>query len=818
MKKRKAIFMSNKNKYSMVDYVALSAGCASALVGAAMFALGSKGWIAPEESSVASVFCNRFMWAAIVSGVIIAVASVVGILRNKQRNELISEASPKWSATELFIISFLILFIELAFIRWIPSYTRMLSYFSNFVLLACFLGMGAGCLLAPRKTKLLPFAPAVIFILVGFVLLLFVLNMGNIAGNVIWGEAAKKSEIFMGNNYLTYSLSNIPIELTLIVIFVLTAGLFLGLGQVLGQAMETMPPLRAYSVNIGGSVVGIAAITGIAFFSAPAPLWFFAGFIGLGWFVIKSAPRSAIINTALLLCAFSFIALFSMKTGNYKSLWSPYYKISYEDKWPNYRVFSTNEVGHQVIWPENNHRIVKVSVPFLMYKNSYGSPPEDVMIIGAGTGNDVNLALKIGAKHIDAVEIDPVILNMGKQENPMKPYQSPRVTPHLVDGRAFLEQTTKQYDLIAFSVLDSLTLFSSYSSLHLESYLFTEECFTKIKERLKPNGVFAFYNFNFHSWHVIRTHMMMEKVFGAPVALITIPYRGAMTAQTESQYGLTVFLAGNISPIMEKLEATGGLYLLDDSGLNANLTINGFETELLLKEKPEKAFELARLTATENDPDFIMPTDDWPFYYKRHKSLAPHDYRGLAVILFCSLAFIGFSAGREMLKFSPHFFFLGGGFMLLQVVSITRLALLYGTTWIVNSIVFFSILTMAFFANLLVIKLKPQRIALTYILLLATIVLSWAAPLQMFAGMGAAAKFALSSVVTFLPIVFSGIIFSTSFSASRYPAAHFGSNLLGIIIGGMAVYMASILGYQDLLVVVFIIYALSWATARLKSS
>ena len=53
----------------------------------------------------------------------------------------------------LFVSSFLVLFLEIALIRWMPAYVRLLAYFSNFILLAAFLGIGAGCLLAGRRTR-----------------------------------------------------------------------------------------------------------------------------------------------------------------------------------------------------------------------------------------------------------------------------------------------------------------------------------------------------------------------------------------------------------------------------------------------------------------------------------------------------------------------------------------------------------------------------------------------------------------------------------------------------------------------------------------
>ena len=79
--------------------------------------------------------------------------------------------------------------------------------------------------------------------------------------------------------------------------------------------------------------------------------------------------------------------------------------------------------------------------------------------------------------------------------HPDHPYQDPRVSVHINDGRAFLEQTDTKYDLILFALPDSLTLVSGQSSLRLESYLFTREAMEPARDHLKPGGAFAMYNF-----------------------------------------------------------------------------------------------------------------------------------------------------------------------------------------------------------------------------------------------------------------------------------------------------------------------------------
>jgi len=66
----------------------------------------------------------------------------------------------------LFALSFLMLFVELALIRWTGANVVYLSYFSNFVLLGSFLGIGLGFLRARSRVNLFPWAPLALVLLV----------------------------------------------------------------------------------------------------------------------------------------------------------------------------------------------------------------------------------------------------------------------------------------------------------------------------------------------------------------------------------------------------------------------------------------------------------------------------------------------------------------------------------------------------------------------------------------------------------------------------------------------------------------------------
>src|SRR5208283_1000229 len=173
-------------------------------------------------------------------------------------------------------------------------------------------------------------------------------------------------------------------------------------------------------------------------------------------------------------------------------IWSPYYRISVTKAGEDTYAINVNGIPHQNIVPARKLQEV-YSLP---YQHAPGNPLNNVLIVGAGTGDDVANALREGAKHID-----PELYQVGVRLNPYHPYQNPRVTVHINDGRAFLEETPTKYDMILFALPDSLTLVAGQSSLRLESYLFTLQAVEAAKAHLNPgDGLFAMYNYYRTSW------------------------------------------------------------------------------------------------------------------------------------------------------------------------------------------------------------------------------------------------------------------------------------------------------------------------------
>jgi hypothetical protein len=137
------------------------------------------------------------------------------------------------------------------------------------------------------------------------------------------------------------------------------------------------------------------------------------------------------------------------------------------------------------------------------------------------------------------------------------------------------------------------------------------------------------------------------------------------------------------------------------------------------------------------------------------------------------------------------------------------MALLFGSTWAVNSIVFFTILGMILLSNLFVWVTKPRTLWPYYGLLIAALIVNTYVPMSRFLALPGAAKMIVSCAVIFVPIFFAGVIFAAAFRDSHQPDIDFGSNIGGMILGGLSEYFSLMVGFNYLLVIAIVFYMLS---------
>src|SRR5271157_2263933 len=719
---------------------------------------------------------------------------------------------------DLFLISFLILFFELACIRWFGSMVVYLTFFTNIVLLATFLGMSVGCLAAAshrdwtRAVVPLLLLAAAAACGVWYVFTHVVPYMIDVGGQ------GSPQQVYFGTEYIARSLSTflVPIEVLAGLFFTLIALIFVGPGQVMGRAFDEAPDrLLAYISNIGGSLAGIAAFAAASYFRT-TPLTWFAVVLILWSYFLKPWTRlqASGLVAILILIGFasynvSITAPYQAKSSPYHVLmWSPYYKIVYT---PHNRLLETNNIGHQVMVSIEDDSPA-YELPHLLNRDAGGKPFEDVLIIGAGSGNDVAAALENGAKHVDAVEIDPQIFDIGRAEHPNHPYADPRVSVHIDDGRSFIKKTSRKYDLVVYALVDSLVLHSGYSSIRLESFLFTWQAFDDIAARLKPNGVFAAYNYFRQGWIVGRIDKMAEEAFGVRPLVISLPYVESISPTDPQTNKTTFLLASHNAPIMtaitSEFQQRQSFWINQKPALNKSL--NGFGPQPPSAPQSSAA-DWHRIAPATVETSSItrLPSDDWPFLYLREARIPALNLRSMALIAGISLAIMYVCAPMRRVHPNWQMFFLGAGFMLLETKGVVHMALLFGSTWLVNSVVFFAILVMILASNLCVLVLKPKKLWPYYVLLSAALVVNILVPMSRFLALPGWEKVAISCAVIFVPIFFAGIIFGASFRDSSQPDVDFGSNIAGAILGGLAENLSLMVGFNYLLIIALAFYVLS---------
>jgi hypothetical protein len=655
----------------------------------------------------------------------------------------------------LFLTSFAILYVELLLIRWIPANVKYIGFFSNFLLIASFLGIGLGILLGRRgaSPRLSPFA----FILAGVVALITHLQL-----NV---QVASSDEIFFG---LAESRAADENFLILPLVVGLVVALLATLALPLGPLLKSMWPLKAYAIDIVGSMSGIAAFAVLSALGTDPVVWFSVAFVlVVGVEIGRTRLRWALVNAAVLAAVVGLVVV----QADPNETWSPYYRIDSFVDANGKQHLTVDGIPHQAL-----HEIDDPKEEF--YEQVYRWFPERtferVLIVGAGSGTDVAIALREGAQHVDAVEIDPAIQRIGVERHPNRPYEDPRVTRYINDGRAFLRTTPPgtTYDLVVFALPDSLTLVSAQSALRLESFLFTEQAFEAVRDHLDPDdGVFVLYNYYRDPWLVSKISAMLADTFDhQPLVRTYAAHKATLAAGP-----LVAGLPGGLPP-------GDGVSTLPQVG----------------------------------SPEPRPATDDWPFLYLRVPQISGHYLAALAIILVGALLAVGGAArvtGTTIRRFSPHFFVLGVAFLLLTTRSLVSFSLLFGTTWVVNAMAFFAILASVLLAIFVNARWPIRRPTPFYVLLFVSIGVAFLLPPESLLFDPPWLRYVAAGAVAFAPVFFANLVFSYSFRDTNSADMAFASNLLGAMVGGAMEYLALITGYGSLLLVVALLYGLAWLFA-----
>ena len=371
------------------------------------------------------------------------------------------------------------LFVELALIRWTGSNVVYLSYFSNFVLLGSFLGIGLGFLRARATRGPLPVRAA----------RPRGCSSPSCASSRSRSTSTAAELIFFGE---LPSAGPAALASSLAVIFLAVAAVMAFIGEGVGRAVRAVRAARGLPARHHRQRRRHRRRSRRSRSCGRRPS---RGASSSAWcFLAPARPRrSGLLQVARLVAA--LVIVLGVESFAAGTSWSPYYKVDVRaDESPaGSSSINVNGVPHQAIQRRRPsdpictnglrpraQRPARRRAHHRRRRRATTSP----------------CALRAGAEaRRRRRDRPPAPRARQASSHPDHPYQDPRVDVHIDDGRAFLERTDKKYDLILFALPDSLTLVSGQSSLRLESYLFTKEAIEAARDHLEPGGVFAMYNY-----------------------------------------------------------------------------------------------------------------------------------------------------------------------------------------------------------------------------------------------------------------------------------------------------------------------------------
>jgi hypothetical protein len=664
----------------------------------------------------------------------------------------------------MFALSFTALFLEMMVIRWVPSVVHLVAYYANLMLLSSFLGLGAGAMAAGRKWTLFGWFPAFLACDIGMLIM---------DHNAVLATSASEAHFFALPPSMFHAFA-------LIRIFAANALLFVPLGQRMGRLFNALPRLTAYAWDLAGSLSGTICF-GLFSLKLFSPM---LGMAGVMLIYLLIAPRRRwLVNVAVFAAALAAVIWY----GDPKAIWSPYYYITvnqYETPEvtestapadlrtmhnPPVYVVKVNQFGYHLDASLDSRRYTPGSVTAkkvrwmeIQYGLPYGiaSGRDRILVVGAGGGCDVEAALAAGARHVDAVEIDPAIIDVSRKFNAAAPYSDPRVSVHIDDARSYLAKASPGYDMVLFGFLDSQALFSTMNNVRLDGYVYTTESMRSAFRLLNDKGMLTLSFYLGKPWLGLKLYRLVKEATGREPTLY--------------------FGDGQESTLIICVPKDARVVL------------------------PDKLPEFHR-AGYGNLPRIDLPTDDWPFLYLISKTI-PSDYLiAIASLLLFSISTVAWLRRGSFGRGDIHFGLLGMGFLLLETKNISDCTLFFGATWFVTLIVVAGVLLMVIAANLVAERLRGFSLWM-YAPLLATLALLLIVPRESVLEFDFTGRMLWTLLMVPLPVFFAGIIFSTTFREAASPSAVFGANLIGAMLGGFCEYLGMAVGNHRLSILVITAY------------
>ncbi len=693
------------------------------------------------------------------------------------KRELSKESFSK--ALPLIAASACLLYAELMLIRWASSELRFLAFFKNLVLIAAFLGAGVGIAIGPRRPKL---SYAILPLLLLYSVAIPLMGKSELFQQM---RFSADQDFFHGLLPASTVADSLIFLGVFAALFVASFIFFACVGVLIGRELSHHSSLQGYFFNLLGSLLGVGVFAGISLTPFGPAVWLSLLAIPLAYSLqLGKRGIAAVIMILLTAVLVHFVSD--------KAIWSAYSRITIQE-WLGQvpglapvrgyfvkvnRSYHMSIINLQPPLPPDNpwfyHAALHYNTPYMFVD------PEEVLVLGSGTGNDVAAALRAGAKHVDAVELDPEIVKIGIRLHTEKPYSSPRVNVYVDDARSFLRKTNKKYDIIVLGLLDSYSLLGSLPGVRLDNYMYTVESLRSIQNHLTEDGVMAlsFAAAKTPKWLPLKFCKLVESTFGETPIIYSAQYNNSVT-----------FLAGPGSHLPKSksmIKQTEGL-----------LTKAAFESNSYGK--------------------IDVPTDDWPQLYLTSRMIPPAQLMLVGILVLVSILLIRIFSPLAG-KLNLHFALLGAGFLLVETKGIADLGILFGGTWWTITGAITGVLIMAILSVLFVMKTLPTSRTPYYAGLFLSLLLAYLVRPDLLLTMPLPAAQLAGVFLVALPVFFSGVVFTISIQEATDVPGALGSNLLGAVFGGFLEYANLSWGIRSLSLLAILLYAVSALAMKARSA
>ncbi|HEV8206747.1 MAG TPA: hypothetical protein VGR04_08650 [Acidimicrobiia bacterium] len=414
-------------------------------------------------------------------------------------------------ALEILLVSFAALLLEISYTRVISF--KLFYYHTYLVIGLALLGIGCGGVIVAISRRL---RRAETETIVQWGLLL---GAASVAVGYVIVATVRTDTLALWDYGSLSSFTNLALLLCLCLALFAS---FIAVGVMIATlfARQSDQIGRLYFADLVGAGIACAVVVSFISWIGPPATIFLAGLV-LALAGVRLAVRGrsrVLVPVGVVLVAVLAVGVirpsvlpeqradefkgeFDESATRYSS-WSPIFRVDVVDFGPDRRILYHDGLVGSVIqrWDGKQASLGRFgfdtdprALPFAVG----GTSPDNVLIVGAAGGHEILTSLYFDARHVDAVELNPVTHSLVTDK--FADYaghlaENPAVNYVQGDGRSFLARSDDTYNVVWYPAPDSYAATNAATAgayVLSESYLYTSETIKDSLEHLGGTGVLA---------------------------------------------------------------------------------------------------------------------------------------------------------------------------------------------------------------------------------------------------------------------------------------------------------------------------------------